>query len=200
MALTPGERCAIVEAFFLAHPGVGTGRFGLGQAILDFQAWEVGSGRILESGGSAWWRTINGQLVLDIADAQGTTRRDSPSVSAWRAYASGSGTQSDLWEAHQRSLHSALIQCGALLADEPPAEREFAEIVVDIVDRTALSGRPTDSSDLAELTKRYYPWSYPAPPAALPRLEQLRARTADRLRGPDDVVLANVGIASSRWT
>ena len=200
MALLPSERRAIVEGFFSVHPGAGEGRFGLGQAILDFQIWEVESERITEGGGSAWWRTVNGLMVLDIADAHQDSASDMTSVRAWQTYALGQGTQSDLWEAHQRSLHTAVRCCGALLERETAAERAFAGVVIDIVDRTALAARRTDSAELAELTRRYYPWSYPAVPAALSGLELLQERTADRLRGGDDgMVIANVGIESSRW-
>ncbi len=199
IALTPAERNTIVEAFFALHPGAGEGRLGLGQAILDFQAWEVGSGRITESGGSPWWRGVNGQMVLDIAAAQ-KSAGDSAAVRAWREYASGLGTQAELWEAHQRSLHAALRLSGHLLANESDAERAFAEIVVDVVDRTALAGRATDSPELAEMTRRYYPWAYPVDPASLAPLESIRERTANRLLAPGGAVFTDVGIASTRWS
>lgn len=198
-ALTPGERRATVEAFFSVHPGAGEGRVGLGQAILDFQAWQTESGRITETGGSAWWRTVNGLMVLDIADADHASGGDVATVRAWRTYASGHGTQAELWEAHQRSLHTGVRCCCALLESEPAAERAFAEVVIDIVDRTALAARRTDSAELAEITKRYYPSSYPAVPAALADLERVRARTAKNLCGDDGRPFAGVGIGSSRW-
>lgn len=197
--LSPSERKTICKAFFSARPGAGAGQFGLGQAILDFQAWEVESGRITESGGSAWWRAVNGLMVLDIADAHRGHRPDPPTVRAWHAYASGKGSQADLWEAHQRSLHAAVRLCVALLDREPAAERTFAELVIDIVDWTALAGQRTDSAGLAELTRRFYPWSYPVGSDALPRLELLRERTAGRLRGESGAVFADVGTGSSRW-
>jgi len=200
IALTPGERRRIVEEFFSVHPGGGRERFGLGQAVLDFQGWEIASGRIAEDGGSAWWRGVNGLMVLDIADARGEPANATDAVKAWRAYASiGEAAQRALWEAHQRSLHAALRVCGPLLEREPAAERAFAEIVIDIVDRTALAGSATDSSDLAQLARRYYPASHPASQETLAGLELMRERTADRLRGSDGLVFANVGIGSSRW-
>ena len=197
--LTLAQRREIVEEFFAIHPGTGQGRFGLGRAVLDFQDWEITSGRISDQRGSAWWRGVNGLMVLDIAatakDSTGATAGANP----WRGYASAKASQFTLWEAHQRSLHAALCRCAALLAHEPAAERAFVEVVIDVVDRTALSVSPTDGPDLAHLTERYYPSSYPAAQDALPGLELLRVRTADRLRGPDGAVLRNVGIASSRW-
>ena len=199
VALTPDERRATCEAFFSAHPGAGVGRFGLGQAILDFQAWEVESGRITESGGSAWWRAVNGLMVLDIADAHHNRESELPPVCAWQTYTSADGTQAALWEAHQRSLHAAVRLCVALLDREPAAEREFAQVVIDIVDRTALAGQPTDNPGLADLTRRFYPWSYPVGSDALPRLELLRERTAERLRSEGGAVFADVGTGSSRW-
>jgi hypothetical protein len=200
IALTPEERQGIVEAFFSRQPGASAGAFGLGRAVLDFQAWEIASGRIAEDGGSAWWRAVNGLMVLDIAAASANPAAVTGPVRAWIEYASASEAgQAALWEAHQRSLHTAVRRCTALLEDEAAAERVFAGIVVDVVDRTAVAGSATDTSDLAQLTKRFYPASYPVTQEDLAGLEILRARTAERLRERDGTVIANVGIDSSRW-
>lgn len=200
-ALTPKERKRVVEEFFTAHPGPGVGPLGLGRAVLDFQEWEVTSGRISATGGSAWWRAVNGMMVLDIADADGDSASSpSASVEAWRAYASPGTRQCDLWHAHQLSLHAAIRRCTELLPRELEVEIAFAAIVVDIVDRTALADLATDSADLAKLTGRHYPKTYPTPPGALAALDILQARTAENLRAADGGVFANVGLQSSRWS
>lgn len=197
IALSPAERRDIVEAFFAAHPGDAAGTFGLGRAILDFQAWETDSGRIAEAGGSDWWRAVNGMMVLDIAEAAqdaGGTRGAAP----WRAYAKNP-CQSRLWEAHQRSLHAAIALSHDLLANESEAERAFAAIVIEVVDRTALALRPTDTDDLANLTQRYYPAEYPIEPGQLAGLEVLRERTAARLVDTAGRPFEDVGMDSRRW-
>lgn len=200
VALTPTERHAAVEAFFAAHPGPTESAPGLGQAILDFQGWEIASGRIAEGAGSAWWAAVNGMMVLDIVASRDEQETGGAPVEAWRRYARAvNGHQQALWEAHQRSLHAAVRICAELLDREPPAEREFAAIVIDVVDRTALAGRPTNSPDLRLLTDRFYPTSYPATAELLPALATMRERTADRLRDADGAVPINIGLHSTRW-
>jgi hypothetical protein len=200
IALTPAARMATVEAFFAASPRSPEGPFGLGRAILDFQAWEIASGRITAAGSrSEWWRAVNGMMVLDIAAATRGECPGSPAVRAWRAYPSSEHPQRALWEAHQRSLHAAIQASGVLLAAEPEAEQLFAAIVIDVVDRTALSGAATDNDALAHLTERYYPRVYPIGPAALPALEQMREKTAARLLDSAGRPFQDVGMDSSRW-
>lgn len=199
IALRPEERRAIVEAFFSRCPVGGQGAFGFGQAILDFQAWEIASGRIVSGGGSPWWSGVNGLMVLDILAADDPTTNASPAVGAWRAYAAAGAGQLELWQAHQLSLHAGVGSCAPLLATETKAEREFAAAAIDIVDRTALAGSATDTSALAEFTARYYPESYPIVPEAVARIEAMRARTADRLRDGDGTIFADVGLDSTRW-
>ena len=99
LALEPGERTAIVEAFFGAHPGGGDGPLGLGRAIADFVDWEIHSGRITEDGGgSPWWRVVNGGMILDLRDAaaelagescgdSSNVESDGAPVATWVAYA-----------------------------------------------------------------------------------------------------------------
>lgn len=200
IALTPDARMETVEAFFAGSPRSSEGPPGLGRAIIDFQAWEVTSGRIAPNGGgTAWWRAVNGMMVLDIADA---TRGDDPgssAVRAWLAYLSSGEPQLTLWEAHQRSLHAGIRASGALLAAEPDAERRFAAIVIDVVDRTALSGTATDNDGLARLTERHYPRLYPIDPDALPALEEMREKTAARLLDIGGDPFQDVGMDSTRW-
>lgn len=195
--LTRAERRETMESFFTSHPGIGGG-LGLGQAVLDFQGWEIASGRIGDRGGSAWWRAVNGMMVLDVGDATNADAEPTPAINAWRAYAER-GDQASLWEAHQQSLHSAIGYCAELLARETRAEQAFAAIVVDVVDRTALTNRPTNTRDLKMLTERFYPASYPIGDAALAPLEHMRQQTAERLRGADGAVFSDVGLSSGRW-
>ncbi|MBE0611210.1 MAG: hypothetical protein IH609_17645 [Dehalococcoidia bacterium] len=200
VALTPAARMATVETFFAASPRSSEGPFGLGRAILDFQEWEIASGRITPNGGgSGWWRAVNGMMVLDIAAATQGEGPGSPAVRAWLAYPSSGEPQHALWEAHQRSLHAGIRASGALLAAEPEAERRFAAIVIDVVDRTALSGAATDNDGLAHLTERYYPRVCPIGPGALPALEQMREKTAARLLDFGGNPFQDVGMDSSRW-
>lgn len=200
IALTPAARMATVEAFFAASPHSSAGPFGLGRAILDFQAWEIASGRITaNSRGSEWWRAVNGMMVLDVAAATRGENPGSPAVRAWLAYPSSEHPQHALWEAHQRSLHAGIRASGALLDAEPEAERRFAAVVIDVVDRTALSGAATDNDALARLTERYYPSAYPIGPDPLPALEGMREKTAARLLDLVGNPFQDVGMDSSRW-
>jgi hypothetical protein len=200
LALTSSDRTKVAEEFFLAHPGSGTGRFGLGRAVLDFQRWEVASGRLEAAGGSSWWRGVNGLMVLDMIAALRESQEASTSAQAWRVYAdTGGPAQAALWDAHQRSLHAGLKACQNLLVEEPSAERSFAEIVVDVVDRTAVANRASDSDGLSRLTDRFYPKKYPVAPEALAGLRRMRERTKDGLHGPHGEVITNVGMDSTRW-
>lgn len=199
IALTPAARMEAVGAFFAANPRSPEGPFGLGRAILDFQEWEVTSGRIPANGGSRWWRAVNGMMVLDIAAATTGEGTVSTAVRAWLAYPSSEHPQHALWEAHQRSLHAGIFAGTTLLQEEPEAERRFAAIVIDVVDRTALSEAATDNDSLARLTERYYPSAYPIGPDALPALEGMREKTAARLLDSGGNPFRDVGIDSSRW-
>ncbi|MCZ7534883.1 MAG: hypothetical protein M5T61_02340 [Acidimicrobiia bacterium] len=126
--------------------------------------------------------------ALDHRDAAGALEPDGGgSVSPWIVYARETAgmpgalgddgrdgarpedtarAQSLMWRAHQASLHSALdaADAAALLADERPSEREFARLVVDVVDATAHQGQATDTDALARTTDRYYPQEYPITP------------------------------------
>lgn len=199
IAVSPADRMRQVEAFFAAHPQSGAGLFGLGQAILDFQRWELASGRIGDAGGSGWWRGVNGMMVLDIASACRGDAPATPAVRAWVNYTTARDPQAALWEAHQRSLHAGIRACAALLAAEPEAEQRFAAIVIDVVDRTALAGTATDNDGLARMTQRFYPASYPIGPDDIPELDLMREKTAARLLDGAGRRLENVGMGSTRW-
>lgn len=166
IALGPEERREIVERFFRAHPGGGVGPLGLGRAVADFVDWEISSGRITGEGGSAWWRLVNGGMILDLREAMaasGDGRRESDGpVGAWVAYSESAGdAQALMWAAHQASLHTALDSAGDLLAGEATEEQRFARLVVEVVDQTAAACRPTDTDELARHTARDYPDRYP---------------------------------------
>ncbi|MCC7366288.1 MAG: hypothetical protein IT303_18165 [Dehalococcoidia bacterium] len=200
--LDANERRETVWEFFGKHAKSPCADLGYGRAVCDFQEWEISSGRIAVDGsGSPWWRYVNGRMVLDIAAALRAARRPAGPAGDWWDYAKGAAAsaQAAVWLAHQRSLHAALRAAAPLLAREPAAEQAFAAIVVDIVDRTAVSGGATDSLGLAQLTARYYPASYPIAEADLPPLEVLRQRTAERLREEDGSLIAGVGLDSHRW-
>lgn len=166
ITLGPEERREVVERFFRAHPGAGTGPLGLGRAVADFVDWEIRSGRIADGGGgSAWWRLVNGGMILDLRDAMAAADDaggpDGP-IGAWAAYSGAVGdTQALMWAAHQASLHTALDAAGELLALESAEEQRFARLVVEVVDQTATACRPTDTDELARHTARHYPDRYP---------------------------------------
>jgi hypothetical protein len=137
-------------------------------------------------------------MVLDLLAAMAGSGEPAPR--AWRAYGAGAGNaQAALWQAHQLSLHTGIRRSQRLLDNEPAPERAFANIVIDIVDRTALAGRPTDSGELAALVERFYPTEYPIRADALAPLERMRQKTAGALRGADGCVFEDVGLASARW-
>ena len=68
--LTCSERARIVGAE-AAPPGTRRGGRRSSPEFLGlvaFQTWLADSGRIADDGGSPWWRTVNGLLLLDVAD------------------------------------------------------------------------------------------------------------------------------------
>lgn len=158
-------RVTIARRFFARHTQ-GAGPLGLGRAVVDFVDWELRSGRLADDG-SAWWRCVNGVMMLDLRDAANAFDRDhavSGTASAWVAYACGdlADAQAHLWDAHQASLTAGLRYAEPLLAAEPEAERELAAIVVAVVERVAADRAPTGTGALAAFTARHYPAHYPA--------------------------------------
>lgn len=194
MALPLGERRRVTEAFFHRYPGGQRQHPGLGQAVLDFQAWEERSGRISEPG-SRWWRAVNGLMVLDFEAA---LEADTGASGRWGRYMA-LGTQDALWDAHQRSLHDAIRRCVSLFRDELSAEQAFAKVVIDVVDRTALANQRTDSAALDALTHRYYPDVYPVLESALPALLRMRERTEAALCSANGEPFTDTGVESGRW-
>lgn len=165
LLLPAPARAAIVRRFFAKYPH-GTAPLGLGRAVVDFVDWELHSGR-LDDDGPEWWRCVNGVMMLDLRDAARTIEHGLSvrgAGAAWVSYACGDipGAQARLWDAHQVSLAAGLRHAGSLLEAEPAAEREFAAIVVAVVERVAADRSPTGTADLAAFTARRYPTHYPA--------------------------------------
>lgn len=150
--LRPGDRLGIIDSFGgLSDPAqMSTGaRPELGGLVV-FTQWEIESRRVVAGrGGSAWWRAVNGSMMLDIQEANQLISRggagassQNPRVQAWIDYhgsLSGSdGAREAFWRAHQLSLHWAIDCYGDLLDLEDEFEREFIDGVVENVDLTAL--------------------------------------------------------------
>jgi hypothetical protein len=176
LLLPASTRAQIARRFFARHPH-GSAPLGLGRAVVDFVDWERRSGRLADDGGSRWWRCVNGVMMLDLRDAaraieHGRSARGA--VAAWVAYAGSEnpGAQVRLWAAHQASIAVGLEHAARLLAAEPAAEREFAAIVVAIVERVAAGDAPTATGDLAAFTARHYPAHYPARDAEVTTLRR----------------------------
>lgn len=166
VALPAQVRDVIVRRFFSRHPH-GAAPLGLGRAVVDFMDWEVRSGRLVDAKGSDWWRCTNGVMMLDLLAAERAIEHGHETrgaVAAWVGYALGDApsAQARLWAAHRASLAAGLELANPLLAPEPVAERQFAEIVVAVVERVAADVAPTDTDDLAAFTERHYPARYPA--------------------------------------
>ncbi|MCC7078575.1 MAG: hypothetical protein IT198_15760 [Acidimicrobiia bacterium] len=196
--LPHAERLEILGRFFSAHPGTPGGPPGLGAAALDFVAWLGQSGRLDDSCGSPWWRTLNGALVLDLADALVGIGSGTGSA-AWLDYAAAAGpagtdhAQTIFWQAHQTSLHAVIPSAHDLLAAEPVHERDFIACAIEIVDLAALRGQPTDTEALGLLTERLYPRHYPLAEPLSADLCRLRLAASKRHAGP------RVGLGSEIW-
>ncbi len=191
-ALRPGvaQRVGTFDRFFRSHPGHGRGALGLGTALADFLAWEVDSGRVADRGGSPWWKAVNGLLVLHVAIADLGPRRvggpgaveagSASAVAAWREYVAAppAEQQAALWRAHAASIALAVDAAVPLLADEDASEREFAAVVLRVLDGATRRLAPTDSPLLGDAVRRDYPAAYPIRPAELVALtSRLRPRS-----------------------
>lgn len=154
-----------MASYFAQNPGGSGAAPGLGRALVEFQEWEIRSGRVADGAGSRWWSTVNGVLLLDLAHA-------TPG-SPWELYAVAEPheTQSRLWEAHQWSIERGAAAAEGLLSDEPQAEREFIALALEMVERSAAVGYPTDSGDLGRQAGSLYPGRYPCSAAELERVE-----------------------------
>jgi hypothetical protein len=180
--LPAASRLTTAARFFRAHSGDGDGPFGLGRAIVDFVAWELRSGRLADTGGSRWWRAVNGCMMLDLRAATAALENadtDAGGAAMWLAYATAAraDAQGALWRAHQASLVHGLAVAAPLLAAEHPAEREFAGIAIQFVVDAAAMSIPTGQDALARLTERFYPGHYPATDTDVSALRGLLLRT-----------------------
>lgn len=168
--LTVAERREIMSSFFGRRPGDGGAGPGLGRALIDFQEWEVSSGRIAGAGGSAWWATVNGILLLDMSESSDSgSAGDDP----WELYgrADPDEAQARLWEAHQWSIERGVAAAEALLADETGPEQRFIALALEMVGRSAEIGYPTDTDDLGRQTEGLYPAGYPCSEVELASIE-----------------------------
>jgi hypothetical protein len=220
--LTPDERFAIAQSFFSSFPGGDTSGPGYGQALLDFMTWEYKSGRWNPNDpNSKWWRVSNGEMVLDMGNAQrlleqGQTHSDVPGVQKWIDYAltarkgsnaSSNEVQSALWTAHQTSLHEGIHMASnyySELTKKHPGEAMFAGTVVEDVDVAAIHNLGTsafkDRLILADSTFYLY-WHAMTmgAPTSLDDAERIdfTARSARKSAfGPDPT---NIGVNSSQW-
>ncbi len=181
LRLSVAERRDVFTTFFAHHPGSARTGPGLGRALVDFLAWEIDSGRVADSGGSAWWKAVNGMMVLDIA-AAGTKpepigRPAWPGVlggstlagaghdqrAAWMRYAAAEtdAQQAELWRAHAASMVRAVDLAAPLLGAESDAERSFVAVVLRVLDGATRRCVATDSPDLGDQVRHRYPDGYP---------------------------------------
>ncbi len=165
--LSVPERREIMGSFFGRRPGRHGPAPGLGRALIDFQEWEISSGRIADGGGSAWWATVNGVLLLDLSEAELTGR------GPWEVYgrAGPEEAQTGLWEAHQWSIERGVAAAEPLLAEEPELERGFIALALEMVEGSAAVGYPTDTDDLGRQAASLYPDRYPCSAAELELVE-----------------------------
>ena len=120
--------------------------------MADFVAWQVVSGRVADAG-SAWWRAVNGLMMLDVDDAR---RRRGP----WCAYARRPN-QRGFWAAHRASLDAAVAAAASLLSVEPATERAFIRLALGIVAEAADANPSSDTADFERAIARFYPRAYP---------------------------------------
>jgi hypothetical protein len=165
--LPVAERVLVVERYFAAHPGPGREAPGYGRALLDVLSWQLRSGRVADTGGSRWWRVVNGVLVLALSG-------DEPALAApWRRY-EGAGTphaQAAWWRAHDASIAAGTRLAAPLLAAEPEAERRFVARLLAVLDEATRHLAPSDTPALGRAVARDYPRQYPATPTDLAALD-----------------------------
>jgi len=116
---------------------------------------------------SAWMAYARTSVPANVAAGRAREPGESP-------VGGSTSAQTRLWAAHQASLHAALVAAETveLIGGESPAERDFARLVVGVVDATAEHCRPTDTDELAHMTARHYPQEYPITPAAWAALHE----------------------------
>lgn len=167
-SLSADSRREILTAFFARWPGDDAHPLGLGRALVEFQEWEIESGRIAESGGSPWWMTVNCRLVRDVAAAAAGAE------GAWADYTSAppEDRQGRLWAAHQESIRCGVERARPLLGDESDTEQRFIATALAVVDMAAAVELRTSSSAMGRRTAELYPRRYPCSEQELERLER----------------------------
>ena len=138
--------------------------------LVSFERWLIDSGRVADDGGSPWWRTVNGLLLLDIEESarvDGTADPAGP-VHSWRMYreaATGRKRQGTWWTAHEHSLDIARAAAHSMLATESAAEQAFIATSiasVQIAGSATLSTRWLGSWAIRQFCSTFYPHDYPA--------------------------------------
>jgi hypothetical protein len=202
--LTTAQRNRIFEQFFSAHPGGGGGRYGYGRGAVDFLKWEEASHRIANRGGSAWWKTVNGMMALDLQAAQRDIRThqagQTVAIADWIRYASsrasGSARERLFWQAHQESLHEGVAFAAPQEALLPVHEQALAQLAVDLVDLSAIGNKATNTGSIRAFTDAGYPKQYPASSTDVRVLTQGAEFGMAYGQLP---TAGNIGISSSRW-
>lgn len=207
LRLGVAERRDVFTTFFARHPGSARTSPGLGRALVDFLAWEIDSGRVTDSGGSAWWKAVNGMMVLDIAAAAGQPEPIAgptwPGVlgrsalagaghdqrAAWLRYAAAEADaqQAALWRAHAVSMARAVDLAAPLLAAEGDAERRFVAIVLRVLEGATRRCVATDSPELGNQVRHRYPAGYPISEEGVAALARASAAAPSE---PQDVASA----------
>lgn len=138
--------------------------------LVSFETWLMDSGRVADRGGSPWWRTVNGLLLMDIAESArsgGSADRAGP-VHSWLLYRNATSMverREAWWAAHQHSLEVGRAAADSLLAGELPEEQAFIATSlgsVRLAGAAKLSTRRIGSWAISEFCSTFYPDGYPA--------------------------------------
>jgi hypothetical protein len=204
------ERFRIARRFFQQYDGE------RGAPILDFMSWEESSGRLdPNKPETRWWRTTNGEMMLDMQEADrllesDQTRSDKPGVEKWIEYAQAvkkdqedADVDNAWWGAHQVSLHEGIHMAQGYyraLEVTRPGEARFAETVVEDVDAAAIAKISTTSPIsrwlLNRVTSNVYSQGIGTSPNYAARMAQVAAfgRIVAFLGD-----YSNIGMGSTRW-
>lgn len=170
-SLSAARRLAMLDSMIRGQPRSRTRLAGRNPELLGihrFQMWLTNSGRVADHGGSAWWREVNGLLLLDITESTTANPTPSESVAAWANYwlqRSRSTRTKACWAAHQSSLHAGAQTAFDALAAETDAEQLFIAVALESVDLAARGNLPTGrggSPIIGGFCRAFYPESYPA--------------------------------------
>lgn len=137
----PEARYAMRERFYLRWGKSDDGGVGIGRSELDFMRWEIDRGVLASpsSGGSHWWRKVNGGLLYDARLAE-LVENEAPSLDPgtpasrhWRAFMRSSDAFAwpKLWyRAHNTSIASGYVAATREALTEPYSERVFINMVL----------------------------------------------------------------------